>query len=673
MDIATFFRSWSIRPRFKGSPGIFIFAFLGYLAGAGFQEAHADSMDPKILLRVQAATFEVVAAKPIEDNLVYDKPLPLDLLPYQERNDKYYSVGTAFAIGNNRYVTAAHVLDIGVASLWGKPELRDTKGNVYSIDKIEKFSLARDFVVFSLIGHADKASLQINSKPEANSVVYAVGNALGTGVVIRDGLYTSTTPEEQDGRWKWMRFSAAASPGNSGGPLLDNSGKVIGVVLRKSPNENLNFALPIDEVMNAPDRSAEIDNRISFRLDTMDTVHTETFKDRFALPLTFDEFSETFAKLGNAFSDAQINALMAKESERVFPKGPGSSRVLHSVARMQIAPAILIRQSDGDWVATEKAGKRTALTANGYVMPGSAGRSYLFHLHKPDDLSSADLYGDPEKFMNLLLKSGFMQRPIGTEKIQVIGMGKPFQDESYVDTWQRKWRICAWRIPFANSIFMTFSLPVPDGYVTVGRYMPAFTAHENMTELKVLTDFVTVGYQGTRAQWKEFLANTAILPAALQAVKIELDKDNRLNYSSARVSFSFGDKVQIVEPQSLISLGFGFINDGGKIDWDVGDIRVDRNADSHDWINVQRHVAPSDDLDESYKSTWSNIVNRRHPYDGVSRSESDSTRVTAVVDVAKGSQPKVLYTSFVGVNGSAPQSSMKGKVELLAKTVHVTE
>ena len=62
------------------------------------------------------------------DPLTYEKPLPLELLPFQERNDKYYSIGTAFAIGNNRYVTAAHVLQVGIDSLWGEPALRDASG-----------------------------------------------------------------------------------------------------------------------------------------------------------------------------------------------------------------------------------------------------------------------------------------------------------------------------------------------------------------------------------------------------------------------------------------------------------------------------------------------------------------------------------------------------------------
>ena len=646
---------------------------LTLLGAMGVHCALADSMDPKILARVQAATFEVVAAKPLNDNLVYEKPLPLDLLPFQERNDKYYSIGTAFAIGNNRYVTAAHVLNVGVGGLWGRPELRDSQGQVFAIDKIEKFSLARDFVVFSLTGHPDKASLQLNLKPDANTLVYAVGNALGTGVVVRDGLFTSSTPEEQDGRWKWLRFSAAASPGNSGGPLLDNSGKVLGVVLRKSANENLNFALPITEVVNAPDHVAEIDNRLSYRLDIIDTVQTDTLKERFPLPLSFDEFSVALSKARDAFFDASIKALLAKERERIFPKGKGSSHLLYSAPRLQTSPALLTRQTDGDWVATEKAGKKTSLTANGYVLPGTVGRSFLFRLHKPDDVAAADLYGDPEKFMDLLLKSGFMQRPVGAEKIQVISMGKPSRDDSYTDNLRRNWKVLVWRLPFANSLFTTLSLPVPDGYVTICRFTPAVVAHENLAELEVLTDFVSVGYQGTPAQWKDFLANKAMLPAALKEIKLELDKDNRFVYSSGRVSFSFTEQVQKVDSENVITLGFSYIKNGETLDWEVGDIRVARDVNGHDWVNVQRHIAPSDDLEESYKSTWSNILNRQHPYDGISHSEGDSTRITAVAEAPKGSVPTVLYTSFVGVNGSVPQATMKTKIDLLNKSVHVTE
>ena len=255
------------------------------LSLSGTHRSFAASLDPSVLQKVQAATFEVVIPKPVNDPLTYEKPLPLDLLPYQFRNDKYLSIGTAFALGGNRYVTAAHVINLGIGSLMGAPALRDADGHVYAIDKITQFSLGQDFVVFSLATQPAKvAALETNTKPALNNLVYAVGNALGTGVVVRDGLYTSDTPEDQDGRWKWMRFSAAASPGNSGGPLLDKDGKIIGIVLMKSPNENLNYALPIDEVLKAPDHLAVIDKRFPYQASFLDTSQTGTFKEQFALP-----------------------------------------------------------------------------------------------------------------------------------------------------------------------------------------------------------------------------------------------------------------------------------------------------------------------------------------------------------------------------------------------------
>src|SRR3546814_648062 len=130
-----------------------------------------------------------------------------DLLPFQQRNDKYYSIGTAFSIGGGRYVTAAHVLMTGANSLWGPPALRDNGGKVYAIDKIVKFSMQQDFVVFTLAQQPGAGVLELDTDAAAGQIVYSVGNAYGTGVVLRDGLYTSDTPEQQDGRWNWLRFS----------------------------------------------------------------------------------------------------------------------------------------------------------------------------------------------------------------------------------------------------------------------------------------------------------------------------------------------------------------------------------------------------------------------------------------------------------------------------------
>jgi len=101
---------------------------LGLVPGAATNFAAAASLDNSAQQRIRAATFEVVQRKPDEGAIIsYDRPLPMELVPYQERRDKYRSVGIAFAIGANRYVSAGHVLALGMGSRYGPPALRDAR------------------------------------------------------------------------------------------------------------------------------------------------------------------------------------------------------------------------------------------------------------------------------------------------------------------------------------------------------------------------------------------------------------------------------------------------------------------------------------------------------------------------------------------------------------------
>src|ERR1700691_693437 len=94
---------------------------------------------------IRENTFEVVMKKPEKDPVTYEKPLPLELIPFIERTDAYRSVGTAFSLGNNTYVTAGHVFLAGIGSQYGAPALRRADGKVFEVDRILKFSMHEDF------------------------------------------------------------------------------------------------------------------------------------------------------------------------------------------------------------------------------------------------------------------------------------------------------------------------------------------------------------------------------------------------------------------------------------------------------------------------------------------------------------------------------------------------
>jgi S1-C subfamily serine protease len=634
--------------------------------------ATAASPDPQLLPRIQTATFEVVAAKPVDESIRFEKPLPLDLLPYQQRTDKYFSIGTAFHIGNGRYVTAGHVLMTGIGSLWGPPELRDANGNVFPIDKIEKFSLGQDFAVFSVAGNPGAPALEVNTRPVLNDVVYAVGNALGTGVVIRDGLYTSDTPEQQDGRWKWMRFSAAASPGNSGGPLLDTDGKVIGVVMMKSANENLNYALPIHHVLDAPDNLAVLDQRLSYQFDVFAATLSGDFKAQFELPLSLAEFNRVYGKLFDAYCDRQLKALLASEAARLFPNGDGSHQILHDSTAMKNFPNLITRDANGIWSLSGESQATTTLPDNGYIEAGMVGQNILFHLRKPDSVGAGQLYGEPARLIDLLAKVGFLKRQVGPESILITSLGEPTTDVAHVDRWQRRWQVRVWPMAHENALVTTFSLPVPDGYITLMRITAASAAHDCMINLQALTDFFHVTYDGTLAQWKDFLEH-APLPAAFKDIDIGFDYDKQFRYTSDRLRFSYTPALQEIHPDSMLTLGFSFFPDGEGAVWDVGDVWAAASPHDNDWINFRRNIPPSPDLNDSFKDSWDRILHRKRPYDAVAFADGDVTKINSVVDSGRPGSASVLYTAYYFAGGKHEQADMKAKLDLLLKDASVLE
>ncbi|MCT7041769.1 hypothetical protein M1717_26405, partial [Salmonella enterica subsp. enterica serovar Pomona] len=84
----------------------------------------------------------------------------------------------------------------------------------------------------------------------------------------------------------------------------------------------------------------------------------------------------------------------------------------------------------------------------------------------------------------------------------------------------------------------------------------------------------------------------------------------------------------------------------GKTIWDVSKVQVKANVENAERVTLGRHVAPSDDLDDSFRNSWGKIVNRSHPDDGVPYSENDMNYIFTVggTQASTGAKPEVLYT-----------------------------
>ena len=659
-----------IRVRSVISQGMELFVLM---ASLGCATATAATLAPGVQQKLSGATFEVVLTKPTSDPLTYEKPLPLELIPYRERTDKFQSIGTAFAIGPNRFVSAAHVIGAGNGSQYGPLALRSAAGTIYRIDKIIKYSSSEDYAVFSLLAAPAIVPLETRSRPPLNTPVFAVGNALGEGVVVRDGLYTSDTPEDLDGRWQWLRFSAAASPGNSGGPLIDRDGKVVGVVLRKSPNENLNFALAIGQVLDGSEGSGVMEARSTYRTMVMKAADSVSLNEKIALPKTLDEFYASTRQIGVNWAAKAHSDFMKNHADAMFPSG--NSEQLLTTVYAEAFPKLITLSDSGTWTLVGDAPRKVQLDKNGYIQEGINNNVFLVRLKAPDDVNSAALIADSKRFMDLLLKGYPVSRPVGTDSVRVTSMGKAAEESWFTDDYRRKWQIRYWLVPFNDTAIITIALPTPDGMVMIMSQTPTSVREMVTKEMEAVCGFFYVSYTGTLAQWHEFLGDPLAIPATLSNVRIQSDYSRGLGIKSSRFQMLVPVAVLKIDPDSVLMLKYSYMRDGAGTVWDLGGVYLADGAQNQKWVGLVRRLKPSPSMPEENARSWQTMVSGTHPWEDVPFNTGGRTEINAMVNMkdAAAGKTNIGYTMTLNSDGTQPATRIKSEFAALERGFTVIE
>ena len=152
-------------------------------------------------------------------------------------------IGTGFIISSDgKILTNYHVIEgatSGTATL--------SNNSKYNIDYVLGYSKPKDF------GDKDLAVIKINAtnlpvctlgdsdRIQVGDKVVTIGNPLGIQNVVSEGIISKI--------WETglIQITAPISPGNSGGPLFNMDGEVIGInTFQYAKGQNLNVALPIN-------------------------------------------------------------------------------------------------------------------------------------------------------------------------------------------------------------------------------------------------------------------------------------------------------------------------------------------------------------------------------------------------------------------------------------------
>jgi serine protease Do len=651
-----------------------LWALSAVLFASALVPAFGESLDSSVQKHLREATFEVVLGKPETDPLSYEKPLPLDLLPFAERTGKYRSIGTAFAIGHGRFVTAAHVINAGCGSQFSPLALRDEAGKIFLMERVLKYSEAEDYVVFTVGDSPRVNALDTHDRPAINDPVFAVGNAYGEGIVIRDGLYTSDTLEEREGRWKWLRFSAAASPGNSGGPLVDKRGRVIGVVLRKSPNENLNVAVAIDQVLKGGEEWATFEARFPYRFPMMRASDAVDISEKFSLPKPVAEFCTAAHKATKDGLDKVHAQYLAQHGARMFPHGTDSQPLLYSLF-VAAFPRVIEERTDGMWGVTEPKPQKSQLDQNGYVETAQYPGGTLVRLRMPDDVKWADLYANSKLFMDLVLKGMPLRRSVGSDAVRITSLNTAATDSTYLDAYGRTWQVRSWPVPNNDSVVLSMALATPQGYVALVTQRPTAMQSFASDDLRSLSGFVYLSFAGTLKQWHDYLTTAMQRPAIVGSLDIQADYGKDFRYRSKRFNLVLPNSVQKIAPDTVLLLKFGYFDEGDATAWDVGGLTLEDAEHRGNWIDVIRHRRPAAGLPEGFAERWHTIETGAHPYSGTAYTTNGGTRIDTIDDLKEVSQGHraIAYSLSFSAEGTQDQATMKRALDTLQSGMTVLE
>jgi len=143
-------------------------------------------------------------------------------------------------------LTNAHVVEgasqVGVTL----PDGRSFEGRVLGSDPLTDVA-----VVKVVAADLPVASLGDSSLLRPGEIAIAIGNPLGLNNTVTSGIISAverTNAVAEGQRVPYIQTDAAVNPGNSGGPLINGRGEVIGIntAIRNAPGAGLSFAVPIN-------------------------------------------------------------------------------------------------------------------------------------------------------------------------------------------------------------------------------------------------------------------------------------------------------------------------------------------------------------------------------------------------------------------------------------------
>jgi hypothetical protein len=629
----------------------------GIVSCASSQKSSGTGLlSPSTLRLVENAVFEVVWEKPAEDPTVYEKKLNWDKVPYVIRNDKYYSIGTAFAISPTELITAFHVINLGFESMvFNKYYIRDSNGNVYEVDQVTGASNEKDYLIFTVKGKTFNEFFEFEKNYKTGDTVLSIGNALGEGVVVRNGLVLGTIPEEDSGRWNLLKSSADGNPGNSGGPLVTPDGKVVAVVC--SLKENILYSLPAQVILDSGKSVLPYRLKSGVRHMLLANNLDNIFEFQAKLPDTYTSVMKSISEAYNNFYDKSMETLFKEAPE--YLSGPNNVYVLSSTPISNFPELSFVDPDDDYWTLTNlnKSKKEYPMDDDGRLYNTSVSGFSFYKVKRPLSVSVEKISTDPKYIMDLILRNIRTDRTLwSNDKYRILSYGEPSSRGSFKDALGRTWFTAYWLIGFEDEVQIMYILPLPNGPVVVTTKQDSMFLHIYEWDMRKTCDHLFAAYSGSFEEWSNFITLKQFIPEFL--------KDIRFNWKSGEQSFSFSSgplsiaadkQVFDWNARSELFLVHSWYKISGKPEFGIRRVIMYGDQRGKEYFHIFRNIKPDPKLGTNAMENWNDLVKEKPPFDGKTvLSPKDNNGYAGTILKARRPNPDTLFSLYFSMEN--PQS-----------------
>jgi hypothetical protein len=639
--------------------------------GGSGQKAAGISEEAMRLART--AVFEVLVEKAQEDPTVYEKDLNWNVVPYMIRTDQYYSIGTAFAISETELITAFHVINLGERSIvYDRYYIRDAQGGVFEVDQITGGSNEQDFLVFTVKGRTFSEFFQMEKNFETGNSVYSIGNALGEGIVIRNGLVLGTVPEEESGRWNLLKSSADGNPGNSGGPLVLPDGRVVGLIT--SLRDNILYSVPVEQILNSGRADLPYRIKLLYGHLILSNNLNRNFETSVPLPENYLAVRDRLTRAYREEYDVSMKQLFREAPE--YLTGPASVWLLNSSLSSDFPQLDFVDPNDSNWKLSALETKSYNLPDDGRLLQASVSGFTFNKISKPGSASLEKINTDPRYILDLMLQNMRTERTLwGNDKYRILSFGDPASVSTYTDALGRIWISAWWLIGYEDRVMIMYILPLPNGPVLITTTRSSAGKDIYEWDMRKLCDHIHAAYSANFEGWENFIAAKSYIPNFLRDFQFDWQRGTRsFSLRFGGITITADSRVFDWTGASELFLAPSWHKPKDTVEFGVRKVVLNRDIRGKDFINMYRNIKPDPKLGARTAELWNDLVEAKYPFDEKPAiSVRENTGSVGVILNAENPNPNVRYSLYFSMENPQDEENLSRRFTALKTGIRIPE